>query len=294
MRWSRAWTVALVAALGAVVVGVAVAAVTVPGRVGPQLKLLQSGRKLAPQGKLVTLGNFPTGGALTRDGHFYWTVSTGRGRNDIRIVSVRTAKVVQVIPLPGASGGIAMDPSSNTAYVSGVPDSGHKDAALPGAPGREGDVIHVFSYARDRPGHVHRSDPGAPAVRRAGAAGVPADQRRPEAGLARPARRVPRRQAPARAAQPRRRRRDRGRLLQAGAPRQDGQLSLRGGDPGRRQDAGWSRTRRPARCRSSTSTPAPRSRTSRSARTSVTPRRSPSTRAPTARTWRWPTPTRWW
>ena len=94
MRWSRAWRVALVAALGAVAVGVAVAAVTVPGRVGPQLKLLQSGRRLAPQGKLVTLGNFPTGGALTRDGHFYWTVSTGRGRNDIRIVSVRTAKVV--------------------------------------------------------------------------------------------------------------------------------------------------------------------------------------------------------
>ena len=217
-------------------VGVAVAAVTVPGRVGPQLKLLQSGRKLSPQGKLVTLGNFPTGGALTRDGQFYWTVSTGRGRNDIRIVSVRTAKVVQVIPLPGASGGIAMDPSSNTAYVSGVPDSGHKDRSASGRAGPRGGRDPRFQLRRDRPGHVHRSDPGAPALRRAGAAGVPADQRRPEAGVARPARRVPRRQAPARAAQPRRRRRDRGRLLQAGAPRQDGQLSLRGGDPGRRQD----------------------------------------------------------
>jgi DNA-binding beta-propeller fold protein YncE len=130
-----------------VVAGVAIAAVTVPGRVGPRLKLLQSGRKLTPQGKLVTLGNFPTGAALTRDGRFYWTVSTGRGRNDIRIVSLRTAKVVQVIPLPGASGGIAMDPASNTAYVSGVPDSEHKDEALPGAQGREGDVIHVFRYA---------------------------------------------------------------------------------------------------------------------------------------------------
>src|SRR3954468_17495508 len=147
MRRSRAWMVALVAVLATGILGAAVAAVTVPGRVGPQLKLLQSGRKLAPQGKLVTLGNFPTGGALTRDGHFYWTVSTGRGRNDTRIVSVRTAKVVQVIPLPGASGGIAMDPSSNTAYVSGVPDSEHKDAALPNAPGRAGDVIHVYTYA---------------------------------------------------------------------------------------------------------------------------------------------------
>src|SRR4051812_18092255 len=148
MRWSRSWMVALAAVLAAGLAGVALARVAVPpGRVGPTLKVLQSGRHLTPQGKLVTLGNFPTGGALTRDGHFYWTVSTGRGRNDIRIVSVRTAKVVQVIPLPGASGGIAMDPSSNTAYVSGVPDSEHKDAAIPGAPGREGDVIHVFSYA---------------------------------------------------------------------------------------------------------------------------------------------------
>src|SRR4051812_49783170 len=108
MRWSRAWRVALVAALGAMMVGVAVAAVTVPGRVGPQLKLLQSGRKLAPQGKLVTLGNFPTGGALTRDGHFYLTVSTRRGRNDIPPVSVRTPQGVQGIPLPPAPRGVAM------------------------------------------------------------------------------------------------------------------------------------------------------------------------------------------
>src|SRR4051794_5154227 len=146
MRWSRGWTVAVLAGVVAVVAGVAVAAVTPPGRVGPKLNLLQSGRKLSPQGKLATLGNFPTGGALTRDGHFYWTVSPGRGRNDIRIVAVRNAKVVQTLPLPGASGGITMDPSSNTAYVSGVKDSGHKDEALPNAPGREGDVIHVFHY----------------------------------------------------------------------------------------------------------------------------------------------------
>jgi DNA-binding beta-propeller fold protein YncE len=129
-------------------VGIAVAAVVAPtGRVGPQLNLLQSGRPVFAQGRLVTVGNFPTGGALTRDGHFYWTVSAGRGRNDIQIVAVRSAKVVQRIPLPGASGGIVMDPSSDTAYVSGVPDSGHKDQELPNAPGRQGDVIHVFRYA---------------------------------------------------------------------------------------------------------------------------------------------------
>jgi DNA-binding beta-propeller fold protein YncE/phospholipase C len=139
--------VALAAALAVGVVAAGVAAVTVPGRVGPQLRLLQSGRALTPQGKLVTLGNFPTGGALTRDGHFYWTISTGRGRNDIRIVNLHTARVVQTVRLPGASGGIAMDPSSNTAYVSGLPDSDHKDEAVPNAPGRQGDVVHVFTYA---------------------------------------------------------------------------------------------------------------------------------------------------
>jgi DNA-binding beta-propeller fold protein YncE len=138
----------LVAVLVVGVVGVAVAAVAVPpGRVGPTLGLLHNGRPIMAQGRLVGLGNFPTGAALTRDGRHYWTVSTGRGINDIRIVSVRTAQVVQTVRLPGASGGIAMDPSSNTAYVSGLPDSGHKDQATPpGTPGREGDVIHVYKY----------------------------------------------------------------------------------------------------------------------------------------------------
>src|SRR5437660_11827701 len=84
---------------------------------------LPDGRVLQPAGTLVGLGNFPTGGALTPDGRFYWTVSTGRGFNDIRIVSVGSKQVVQVVRLPGASGGIVMDPTRPVAYVSGVPDS---------------------------------------------------------------------------------------------------------------------------------------------------------------------------
>jgi len=118
------------------------------GRIGPDRSLLNNGRLLRPAGTMTDLGNFPTGGAVTPDGRWYWTVSTGRGRNDIRIVNVRTKEVVQVVPIPGASGGIAMDRSRPLVYVSGVSDSdaGHADQQRPGLPGREGDVIHVFRY----------------------------------------------------------------------------------------------------------------------------------------------------
>src|ERR1700704_3517245 len=128
-------------------IGVAIAAVAAPGgRIGPAMRLLGNGRHLTPQGRMTRVGNFPTGGALSKDGRFYWTVSTGRGFNDIRIVSVRTGRIVQIVPLPGASGGIAMDPTQPVAYVSGLADSEHKDGQRPGAPGRQGDVLHVFHY----------------------------------------------------------------------------------------------------------------------------------------------------
>jgi DNA-binding beta-propeller fold protein YncE len=120
------------------------------GLIGPNLGLLNNGRELHPAGKLVDLGNFPTGGAVTPNGRFYWTVSTGRGHNDIRIVDVRKKRVLQVLRLPGASGGIAMDLRQPLAYVSGVSDSdaGHADQQEPGLPGREGDVVHVFRYSK--------------------------------------------------------------------------------------------------------------------------------------------------
>ncbi|MCW3000551.1 MAG: beta-propeller repeat protein [Solirubrobacterales bacterium] len=118
------------------------------GRIGSERKLLNSGRRLQPLGKLVQVGGFPTGGALTPNGRYYWAVSTGRGIHDVRIVSVRSGRVLQTLRLPGASGGIAMDPASPTVYVSGVKDSSYTGQRAPaGAPGRQGDVIHVFSYS---------------------------------------------------------------------------------------------------------------------------------------------------
>ena len=138
---------ALAAATSVLAAGVAMAATTDDNAVGPAAKTTVQGRRLSPFGALVGIGNFPTGGAPTRDGRFYWTISTGRGRNDIRIVDVAQGKVVQVLPIPGASGGIAMDPASDTAYVSGVADSPYADQRSPdGTPGAAGDVIHVFTY----------------------------------------------------------------------------------------------------------------------------------------------------
>ena len=94
------------------------------GEIGPALHETANGRVLHPVGVMTPVGNFPTGGALTPNGRYYWAVSTGRGYNDVRIVDVRTSRLVQVLPLPGASGGIAMDPQRPRVYISGVRDSG--------------------------------------------------------------------------------------------------------------------------------------------------------------------------
>lgn len=141
------------------------------GRIGPDSRIQPSGRLLDPVGKLTTLGNLPAGGALTVDGRFAWTLSAGRGKNDIRIVRVlarrcpkghgerargcrkqarkAVGRVVQKIPMPGLSGGIAMSPDGTTAYVSGVAaPASDRNKPPPGTPGADGDVIHVFELKR--------------------------------------------------------------------------------------------------------------------------------------------------
>src|SRR5438093_12047876 len=109
----------------------AVCAAPAAAEVGPGDALLGNGRHLQPFGRMTTVGQFPTGGALTRDGRFYWAVGSGRGINDIRIVSVRTGAVVQRLQPPGASGGIVMDRERSLAYVSGVHDSAYADQRMP-------------------------------------------------------------------------------------------------------------------------------------------------------------------
>jgi DNA-binding beta-propeller fold protein YncE len=146
--------------------GVAAAVVAPKDEVGPKSHIQPSGRLLLPPGKLTALGNHPGGGSLTHNARFLWTLSAGRGRNDIRIVEVappihcakkdkpcqnrrskRVGRLVQKIQMPGLSGGITMARDGRTAYVSGVAESEHKDQQTPaGTPGKQGDVIHVFKY----------------------------------------------------------------------------------------------------------------------------------------------------
>src|SRR3954447_21266910 len=164
----RAILAATVAALAAAATSLAA---TAPNAIGPATKIQPSGRQLAPYGRLGTLGNHPGGGALTRDGRFLWALDSGRGVNDVQIIDVapelgcrtrgkrlarcrtrqrrKPQRVIQTIPMPGLSAGIAMARDGRTAYVSGVADSEHLDQkAPPGTPGLEGDVIHVFTYSR--------------------------------------------------------------------------------------------------------------------------------------------------
>ena len=148
---SRRLRIVIVLAVAVGLAGAAIAATTIgSGRIGPASHITANGRLLQPPGQLVALGHFPTGGALTPDGRFYWTVSTGRALNDIRIVAVgiKHPRVIQILPLPGASGGIAIDGTRSRVYVSGVADSTNTDQQRPGLRGRGGDVIHVFSYNR--------------------------------------------------------------------------------------------------------------------------------------------------
>jgi len=142
------------------------------GRIGPETGIQPSGRQLQPVGKLTELGNLPAGGALTANGRFAWSLSAGRGKNDIRIVRVlpkackatlrakaakrcrrrarrQVGKVVQILPMPGVSGGIAMAPDGSTAYVSGLAQpSSELNQTAPDVPGADGDVIHVFRLDR--------------------------------------------------------------------------------------------------------------------------------------------------
>lgn len=144
-------SIAAVLAIGMAAAAIAANGFT-EGRIGPHNQIQPSGRKLNPAGKLTKLGNLPAGGALTPNGRFAWVISSGRGRNDIRIVQVRgprkkVGKVVQRISLPGLSGGIAMAPDNKTAYVSGTPETSDEDNQTPeDTPGKQGDVIHALTY----------------------------------------------------------------------------------------------------------------------------------------------------
>jgi YVTN family beta-propeller protein len=116
---------------------------TAVGRVGPAYDTTPNGRVLAPVGRMTTVGDFPSGGALSPDGRFYWAVDSGHGRDDVTIVDVGSGAVAQVLPLPGAYGAVAFAPGGTRAYVSGEPTGNSHPAGATMAPA--GDAIHVFA-----------------------------------------------------------------------------------------------------------------------------------------------------
>jgi YVTN family beta-propeller protein len=124
--------------------GVAVAAGgKTSGEIGPSLGITANGRHLQPAGRLTAVGNFPTGSALTPDGHFLWVADCGHGSNDVRVVEVASGSVVQTLPLPGCYGGVSVAPDGLHAYVSGEPIG--SSATEGPTQGNQGDVVHVFS-----------------------------------------------------------------------------------------------------------------------------------------------------
>jgi DNA-binding beta-propeller fold protein YncE len=72
-------------------------------------------------------------------------VSSGLGSNDVRIVDTVQRRVCQVIDLPGASGGIALDSVNRLAYVSGLANSRWQPSKndLPGVTGND---VFVYSW----------------------------------------------------------------------------------------------------------------------------------------------------
>ena len=132
----------LAAMVAGSLVCVANAAPNVPD---PATGFLLNGRQLTPQGAQVRLGNFPTGGAVTADGRFLWTVSAGQGANDVRIVDVSRRRVVQVIALPGVSGGIALDSARRRAFVSAVSVSRWWPTQT-GLPGAAGNCVLIYRW----------------------------------------------------------------------------------------------------------------------------------------------------
>src|SRR2546421_13121147 len=137
-------------------------------RPSPAGSLTVEGRKLEPAGRMTQLGAFPTGGALTPDGRFYWAVDAGRGANFIRIIDIHSGAVRQTLPLPGGYVGIAFAPDGRRAYVSGVTSDG---TPPPGAMGAGGDVIHVYSVSPSSGAASELSPLGLPDARDGAAAG---------------------------------------------------------------------------------------------------------------------------
>ena len=97
----------------------------------------------------MTLGNFPTGGAVTADGRFLWTVSAGFGNNDVRIVdTARTRVLPDHRPCPARRVASRWTRRHRLAYVSGLSASLAGSRRRPSLPGAAGNFVLVYSWSR--------------------------------------------------------------------------------------------------------------------------------------------------
>ncbi|HEX2016457.1 MAG TPA: alkaline phosphatase family protein [Solirubrobacteraceae bacterium] len=126
-----------------------------PERVGRDTGLTPLGRLLSPAGRQVALGPFPTGGAISPDGRFYWAVDSGRGLTWVHIVEVATARELQRLPIPGGFVGVALSRDGRRAFVSGEPPDAKPD---PASKGVNGAVVHTYTVDP----HTGRATEGEP------------------------------------------------------------------------------------------------------------------------------------
>jgi YVTN family beta-propeller protein len=150
----------LVVVLG--LASVAVASTLTTGEVGPSLRLTANGRLLHPVGRLTTVGNFPTGSAVAAGGRVLWVTDCGHGKDDVKIVNLKSGKVVQTLALPGCYGGVTFAPGGGTAYVGGTP----KGSSPTDGPtkGDQGDIVHVFKVNPETGTGTERSPIALPAT----------------------------------------------------------------------------------------------------------------------------------
>ena len=86
------------------------------GVIGPKKHETGNGRVLRPAGRMTAVGNFPTGGALTRSGRYYWAVATGQGLVSPSRILAR-ADGTFVVSDPGAGGLLQVDPATGVVTV---------------------------------------------------------------------------------------------------------------------------------------------------------------------------------
>jgi YVTN family beta-propeller protein len=133
----------LAAVLVIVVAGAGASSPPAAGEIGPAYHITGNGHVLHPVGKLVTVGDFPDGSAVTPNGKDVWIVDCGHGIDDARIINVKTAKQIETLALPGCYGGVSIAPDGLHAYISGEPLAGNPTDGP--TMGDAGDVIHVYT-----------------------------------------------------------------------------------------------------------------------------------------------------